>query len=107
MSEHLLRTIVVETVVSPSSGDVPDLVAIVTNELYRSVEREAAKHKFVVTKTDISRSEEIYFDDEGAYPVVVFRAIARAYQPDESSQQTIIKLNMDEAMSDWMESDDE
>jgi hypothetical protein len=107
MTEHLLRTLVKEMQISSTTFEQADLMNFVTEELKQHLQEDAQRYHMTITRIDIRTAPDFIIDDDGImrqfYRVA---AVAQGFMPDESAQQTIRKIDIDNARHDWIDEDD-
>jgi hypothetical protein len=106
-TEHLIRTLVREMQISATTFDQPDLMRFVTEELKQQVQEDAQRYHMTIIKIDIRTAPDFIIGDDGImrqfYRVA---AVAQGYMADESAQQAIRKIDIDNARHDWIDEDD-
>jgi hypothetical protein len=104
-SQHLLKQYAVTSEVSAQHWE--SMQAIVRDELERQLMWQTSKIGFtVISKQHRHASDLVITEDGTAYEIVRATCIATGYQPDENTQQTLRKLEIDSAQHEWIDEDE-
>jgi hypothetical protein len=107
MTEHLIRTLARETQVSAMMFDQPDIMRFVTEELTHHLHQDAQRYRMTITKMNIRTNADFTIDEDGVmHKFYRVAAVAQGYMPDESVEQALRKIDIDNASSEYFEDDD-
>jgi hypothetical protein len=103
-SEHLLRQYAVTTEISKLQHET--MSAVMTDVLERQLRMETSAIGMTVhSVTHRAEPTLIFMEDGEPVEIVKLACIATGYMSDESAEQTLRKIDIANAQSDWTEDD--
>jgi hypothetical protein len=105
-SEHLIRTIARETQVSATTFDQPDIMRYITDELKQLIQEDAEQQHITITHLEIRTAPDFTTGEDGVWHQFYrVAAVAQGFMRFESAKQTLRKIDIANAQSDWTEDD--
>ena len=103
-TQHLVKQYAVTSEVSAQHWEL--MQAIVRDELERQLIWQTKKIGFTVISKQYRHASDLVITEDGtAYEIVRATCIATGYQSDENTQQTLRKIEIDNASSGYTEDD--
>jgi hypothetical protein len=103
-SQHLLRQYAVTTEISKLQHEtMPD---VMTDVLERQLRMETSAIGMTIQSISHRHQPSLFICEDGTVlPIVKLACIATGYMSDESAEQTLRKIHIANAQSDWTEDD--